>query len=160
MIKIEDLERQNFKPYEFISSVKGKLYKINNEPNQSQLVAGMVLADKMQEISDKLSKKFGYRVIIDITSGFRSLLLNKEVGGSPDSWHMQFLACDFNVRGMQPHEVVLAIKECGISIDKCFVEGKCVHMQTAMNDSKNRNFFGSAYQVNGEWKVINEIKKV
>jgi hypothetical protein len=35
-----------------------------------------------------------------------------------------------------------------------------VPVQTAMNDAKNRNFFGSAYLEGGEWKVISEIKKV
>lgn len=168
-LTIENLRRKNFAPSEFLesktaaASLKDKdlTNDIDNTPNLAQLTAGMALADKAQELSDKLSEKLGYRVKITVNSGFRSLLLNKAVGGSKGSFHCQFLAIDFNVEGFEPHEVVLMIKELKISVDKVFVERGCVHMQTCINDAQNRNFYGTAFKnKKGEWVVLNEIKKM
>jgi hypothetical protein len=73
---------------------------------------------------------------------------------------MQFLACDFNIVGMAPVDVVLSIKKSGVSVDKCFVERGCVHMQTAIRDSDNRNEFGTAELKNGVWKVTKKIRAI
>lgn len=151
---IENLRRKNFAPQEFIHSDTAKKEGIKNIPDYAQLTAGMSLADKMQELRDAIKKPF------KITSGFRCHELNKAVGGTPNSWHIQFLACDFNIVGLEPHEAVLAIKATKISVDKVFVERGCVHLQTNMNDSKNRNFFGSAVKINGKWVVSDKIEKV
>ncbi len=161
-LTIENLRRKNFKPEEFLESKKVEtLLKdkdptndIDNTPNFAQLTAGMALADKMQELRNAIGKPF------EITSAFRCPKLNKAIGGAPNSWHMQFLACDFNIEGLEPHEAVLAIKATKISVDKVFVERGCVHMQTNINDAKNRNFFGSATKINGEWVITDKIKKI
>jgi uncharacterized protein YcbK (DUF882 family) len=154
-LTIKDLRRKNFAPEEFVKSETAKRLKIDNTPNLAQLTAGIALANKMQQLRDAIGKPF------DITSGFRSPALNKAVGGSKTSRHMQFLACDFNIEGMEPHEAVLAIKETKISVDKVFVERGCVHMQTYVNDAQNRNIFASAFKnKKGDWVVLNEIKKM
>lgn len=159
MLTTENLRRPNFNSEEFIFSAKAAASlkdsnpsnDIDNTPNQNQLIAGMVIADKMQELRNKIN------LPIIISSGFRSPALNKAIGGAPNSWHMQFLACDFNIKGLNPYEAVLKIKESKVSIDKCFVERNCVHIQTCMNESKNRNFFGTATKVNGEWVVSEKL---
>lgn len=152
---IENLRRKNFSPNEFLYSRTAEKLGIKNIPNFGQITAGFALADKMQELRSAIKKPF------KITSGFRCHELNKAVGGAPNSWHTQFLACDFNIQGMQPHEAVLAIKATKISVDKVFVERGCVHLQTNMNDDKNRNFFGSAVKdEHGNWIVSDKIKKV
>lgn len=153
-ITLENLRRKNFAPKEFVDSETAKRLKIQNIPNQAQLNAGLALADKLQELSDKLAQRLGYRVAITINSAFRSLKLNKAIGGAPMSFHMQFLAADINIERFEPHESVLLIKECGVSFDKVFVERGCVHVQTHMNDQQNQNIFGTAYKnKNGEWEV-------
>ena len=169
---IENLRRKNFAPEEFLKSQKADASlkdkdpnnDIKNIPNFGQLTAGLCLADKMQKLSDAIAKTFGKRLAFNITSGFRCPELNKAVGGAPDSWHIQFLACDFNIAGLEPHEAVIELKAVcerdKISVDKVFVERGCVHMQTNMNDTKNRNFFGSAVKVNGEWIINDKIEKV
>ena len=134
MLTLENLRRPNFKPEDFIRSETAKQKGIDNTPNQNQLIAGMVLADKLQELRDKIN------LPIIISSGFRSAELNKAIGGAPSSWHMQFLACDFNIKGLVPYVTLLRIKESLVSVDKCFVERNCVHIQTCMDESKNRNF--------------------
>lgn len=151
---IENLRRKNFAPEEFIRSDTAEKLGIKNIPTYSQLTAGFALADKMQQLRDAIGKSF------KINSGFRCEELNRAVGGARDSWHIQFLACDFNIAGLEPHEAVLAIKATKVSVDKVFVERGCVHLQTNMNESKNRNFFGSAVKVNGEWIVTDKIEKV
>ena len=147
MLTLENLRRPNFKPEDFVRSETAKQKGIDNTPNQNQLIAGMVLADKMQELRNKIN------LPIIISSGFRSAELNKAIGGAPSSWHMQFLACDFNIKGLDPYEAVLKIKESLVSVDKCFVERNCVHIQICMDESKNRNFFGTAIKINGKWVV-------
>lgn len=154
MLTIRDLDRKNFKGEDFIKSKIADEFKIKNQPNQNQLICGMQIADKMQEI-----RNF-FKLPIMVNSGFRCQAVNTKVGGSKNSLHMQFLACDFNVDDLEPHEVVADLKNSGISIDKCFVERGCVHVQIQQDQKKNRNFFGTAVKVNGEWVVIPEIKKV
>jgi len=159
-LTIEDLRQPNFSPEEFLRSETAARLGIRNIPNYSQITAGVCLARKMQEISDRASQKLGYRIKITVNSGFRCFELNRAVGGAPGSWHIQFLACDFNFEGFEPHESVQLIKDCGVSVDKCFVERGCVHMQTCMNDAKNRDFFGSAVKINGEWIISDKIERV
>jgi len=178
----ENLRRKNFSPREFLNSVTASRLGIDNNPNINQLTAGLRLADKMQEIYNAVEKilleqqnksfmsflpwlgkkkvKATFPLQIIISSGFRSKELNKAVKGSPNSWHMQFLACDFNIVGMTPSDTVLTIKQSGVNVDKCFVERGCVHMQTAMHNSDNRNQFGTAEFKNGVWKVTKEIKDI
>lgn len=154
-LTIENLRRKNFAPSEFLNSETAEKLGIKNIPNQADIASGMVLANKMQQLRDVIGKPF------EITSGFRCAALNKAVGGSKTSWHMKFLACDFNIEGMEPCEAVLAIKASKISVDKVFVERGCVHMQTYINDAQNRNFYGTALKNDkGEWVVSDEIKNV
>jgi len=178
----ENLRRKNFAPKEFLNSVTATELGIENTPNLNQLTAGLRLADKMQELYNAIEKilleqqnksfmsflpwlgkkkvKATFPLQIIVSSGFRNKELNKAVKGDPNSWHMQFLACDFNVVGMAPVDVVLSIKKSGVSVDKCFVERGCVHMQTAIRDSDNRNEFGTAELKNGVWKVTKEIRAI
>ena len=167
----ENLRRKNFAPEEFLNSVTATELGIENTPNLNQLTAGLRLADKMQELYNAIEKvllteqnkslipffpwpKQKSKVV------FRNSELNKAVKGSPNSWHMQFLACDFNIVGMTPVDTVLAIKKSGVSVDKCFVERGCAHMQTAIRDSDNRNEFGTAELKNGVWKVTKDIRAI
>lgn len=154
MLTIEDLRRPNFAPEEFIKSETAERLGIKNIPNQLQLICGMKNADKMQELRNAIGRPF------HMTSSFRCPELNAAIGGAPGSWHTQFLADDFNIEGMEPHEGVLAIKRAGVSVDKCFVERGCIHVQFCMDDARNRNFFGSAFKINGEWVVTDKIQKV
>jgi len=151
---ISILKRKNFEAQEFVNSETARKHNIPNLPNAEQLKNGIKLADKIQELRDFFKQP------IKQTNAFRCPEVNDLVGGDPKSFHMKFLASDFNVKGMTPVQVVLSIKDSGISVDKCFVERGCVHVQIQSDSSKNRNIFGSAVKVDGEWKVLDEIKKV
>lgn len=158
---IEDLTRPNFKGSEFIFSKTAFEKNIDNTPNQSQLIAGMMLADKMQELHTALSRLLKTKVKIIISSGFRSEKLNKAINGAPNSYHKKFLACDFIIDGLSPKEGVEAIKKTKVSINNCFVEKNCIHLDIEHPASKNKNFYGSAFKdEDGNWQVINKIKDV
>ena len=148
------LQRPNFKYTDFLHSDKANELGIINLPPEELFENGMKLADKMQELRDMI------KLPIIISSGYRCKQVNTAVGGSKTSWHMKLLACDFNIKGLQPHEGVNLIKRCGFKTDKIYVERGCIHAQFYLDDKKNRNFFGTAIKVNGEWQITNEIKKV
>lgn len=152
-ITIESLRQPNFAPEELLRSAKAKELGLDNTPNYNQLTCGVHLAKKLQELHNALSAHLKSKVIIDVTSGFRSAAVNKAVKGDPKSWHMQFLACDFNLRGRTPDQVVALIKACDFKVDKCLVETGCVHVQFNLDSKKDRNLFGIAERVNGEWEV-------
>ena len=147
----ESLTRKNFKPVDFFVSDKAKQLKINNETDNLNILTCLnKVADKLQEIRDKIG------VPITINSAYRCPEVNKAVGGSATSWHQQGLAADINAKGYTQEQLVRWIKDQKISVDKCFVERGCVHLQFNLHDSKNRNFFGTAELVNGKW-VVNQL---
>ena len=147
----ESLTRKNFKPADFFVSDKAKELKINNETDNLNILTCLnKVADKLQEIRDKIG------VPITINSAYRCPEVNKAVGGSSTSWHQQGLAADINAKGYTQEQLVHWIKDQKISVDKCFVERRCVHLQFNLHDSKNRNFFGTAELVNGKW-VVNQL---
>jgi zinc D-Ala-D-Ala carboxypeptidase len=144
----ESLRRKNFAPDDFFVSTKAKELKINNVTDNVNILTCLnKVADKLQEIRDKINAP------ITINSAYRCPEVNKTVGGSPSSWHQQGLAVDINAKGYTQDQLVKWIRDSKISVDKCFVERGCVHIQFNLNDEKNRNFFGTAELVKGEWKV-------
>lgn len=114
-----DLERQltpNFKLKEFFTTNKkhggqaGLVEDFNQLPEHEQegILANLQeLAFRLQFVKDK----YLARKPILITSGWRSLRVNKLVGGamptkkSPGSYHLRGMAADFIVEGLTPHQV-------------------------------------------------------
>lgn len=67
---------------------------IANDPNEAQIKDLKRLMGHL----DKVREAFGKAIIV--TSGFRSLRLNKRIGGAPDSQHMKGQAAD-----IRPHDI-------------------------------------------------------
>ena len=66
---------------------------------------------------------------IFITSGFRSRALNRVIGGSPTSAHVNGMAVDFKCPGFgSPHEVAVRLALSDIDFDQLIFEGRWVHM--------------------------------
>lgn len=59
---------------------------------------------------------------IHVTSGYRSPEVNRAIGGSSVSQHVQGEAADFTVQGKSNREVVLAVKASGIPFDQLILE--------------------------------------
>ena len=72
----------------------------------------------MEQVEQALGKK----AIID--SAFRSPQVNKKVGGSPTSAHLDGDAVDFFVYGMTTREICKAIIKAGIKFDQLIEEDK------------------------------------
>ena len=66
------------------------------------------LVDILQQIRDH----FG--VSVDINSGYRCKTHNANVGGDPNSSHMQGMAADIRVKGVEPREVAKFAESIGV----------------------------------------------
>jgi len=138
----ENLDRPNFNHKEFFVSDTAKRLGIKNYPPLSQELAVlpclMSTADMMQEIRDLLGKP------IKINSAYRCLELNRAVGSSDSSQHLQGLACDFVCPGFgTPEEIVKFLHSKGFIVDQCFNEGSWVHISKLLHkDAKNRMMYG------------------
>ena len=74
---------------------------------------GRVLVDtELVEILQALRDHFG--VSVDINSGYRCEAHNAEVGGDPGSSHMQGMAADIVVHGIEPKEVAKVAEGIGV----------------------------------------------
>lgn len=144
-MQITDLKRKNFGFNEFFDSITLKdnqleFYKLSQDIQEKYLENGMLLADKMQEIRDKLG------LPIDISSGWRSPLLNKMVDGKKNSQHLIFQACDWRpiIDGViirdtnKLKDIVLKIKKLGINADQCLVEETWIHYSIKKDGNKNQ----------------------
>ncbi|MNH15417.1 Peptidase M15 [compost metagenome] len=63
---------------------------------------------------------FGMPIIV--SSGFRSEKVNRLIGGSPNSQHVQGLAADFTVIEVTPRETVRRIMESAVPFDQLILE--------------------------------------
>lgn len=107
-----------------ISELIKTSHNVNNMPNIIQIDNMLNLIFYcLQPIRDKLNKP------IIITSGFRSLALNKLVGGVSNSQHCLGCAVDFHVNGMTIQQVIDFIVKSGIEYDQLINEyDKWVHI--------------------------------
>ena len=74
------------------------------------------MCKKLEEVRSLFGKP------IKITSFYRCPELNKKVGGSKTSAHMNGLACDFTVKGIDVEDVFSHIKASEITFDQLILE--------------------------------------
>ena len=163
MIQLSDLKRKNYDYTFFWFSDTAVKNAISNVPPASALVGLMILADRLQEITDKTG------FIIKASSVFRSQKLNKIVGGSPTSAHCQGLAVDIIAVEPTPEEklknpkkkipktleeICDVILNSGIIFDQLLIEKNngCVHLGFKLNNKDNRHEVAYAYIEKGVWK--------
>jgi hypothetical protein len=89
-------------------------------PNLRRLMA------KLEEIRAALGGR-----PITVTSGYRSPGVNRGVGGSRNSAHMDGRAADIKVSGLAPREAAQQILAAGIALDQLIYEGQWVHVGIA-----------------------------
>ena len=143
--KLSDLNRKNFKASEFYQSDQAQFNKIDNIPKEQATLENLdLLADKMQDVRNILNKP------VIITSGYRSLDLNRLLNGSSlNSYHLYGLAADFIVKDHSPLEICKLLKN-KIKIDKLIASYrwnpktkkyiKWTHLQINFDENKNRNY--------------------
>lgn len=113
---------------------------IENEPSEAVKRNLKTLAEGLEKVRSILIHP------IRISSGYRSFYLNKAIGGSITSAHMDGYAADFTSNFGSPNEIVRTLKRHGIKCDQCICEGTWVHISF---DPKMRNQFLTATFNNG-----------
>ena len=117
-------------------------HNINNNPSSSVRNNLKTLADNLEKIRTLLGHP------LRISSGFRCMELNRKIGGSVNSSHMDGLAADFTCeRFGKPIDIVKALFKSGIKVDQVVEEGTWVHVSF---DPKMRQQFLTATFINGK----------
>jgi putative chitinase len=115
---------------------------INNNPSQVVKNNLKILADNLEKIRTFLGHP------LRISSAFRCMELNRKIGGSVDSAHMNGLAADFTCSGFgKPIDIVKALQKSNIKLDQVIYEGTWVHVSF---DPKMRQQFLTATFINGK----------
>lgn len=97
--------------------------QLDNKPSEDIISNLITLATGLEAVRSLL----GYP--LHINSGYRCEQLNKAVGGSAKSAHMQGWAADFTCSSFgSTLEIVKKIRESNIKFDKCIEEGRWVHI--------------------------------
>lgn len=106
----------HFSLEELTSSTKADQLKINNTPPPEIIENLKALALALEIVRLIIGKP------LDISSAYRCLALNKAVGGSTTSAHVQGLAADFKVKGMTPRQICEKLLAAGVRFDQLIME--------------------------------------
>lgn len=124
-IKLTD----NFTLAEMIHSNTAIARKIKNEPNETQIECLRLLCENvLQPLRDAIDEP------MFINSGFRSLELNKAVGGVPTSQHTKGQAAD--VRVVEPRKLLAELLRQGLDFDQAILYPTFLHI--SYNSGLNR----------------------
>jgi hypothetical protein len=135
---------------EFTRSESAKRHGVSNEPTPEHLENLKVLCEKVLE---PIRIKFGP---INISSGYRSKILNHYIGGSLKSQHCEAKAADIDMDGMggaSNTEIFNYIKD-SLDFDQLIWEfgdnNKPDWVHVSYNAGKNRKQILRAIKVNGK----------
>jgi zinc D-Ala-D-Ala carboxypeptidase len=97
---------KNFTLEEMTKSETALRYDIDNTPNEQEISAMKLLAEKvLQPVRDHFGKG------VKVNSGFRNQDVNQKVGGSRNSDHIRGQACDIEIPGIPNAELAEWIKD-------------------------------------------------
>lgn len=114
----------NFSLAEFVESDTAMRRRIANVPTSAVMERLRNTAANMEKVREILGN-----VPVHVTSGYRSPALNKAVGGSPNSDHIDGDACDFRAPAFGPPILIChAIVKSGLRFDQLIEEGTWVHI--------------------------------
>lgn len=109
---------------EFTHSQAAARKGLKNSPGATELANLQAL---VEHVLDPLREAVGRPV--RVSSGFRSVQVNRAIGGSASSQHTLGQAADFTVPGMTTQEVVDAVRALGLPFDQLIEEfGSWVHV--------------------------------
>ena len=115
---------ENFSLAQLTASETAALKGIDNTPSPEALANMQRLAAGLEEVRSLLGAP------LDISSAYRCPELNRAVGGSAGSQHVQGMAADFTCPQFGPPiAVAAAIQASGIAFDQCILEfNRWVHI--------------------------------
>lgn len=103
----------------------------NSAPPEIVLNLKMMLCPVLEAVREL----FNAPLIID--SGYRSVALNRVIGGAATSAHVKGLAADIRVKGFTSLEVARRIGASGIQFDQLIMEGTWVHIGLSYETMRN-----------------------
>ena len=125
---------EHFELAEFLVSETAARRGIANEPTP-EIIDN--LRRLCQLVLEPLRVKLARPVVI--TSGYRSLVLNRAVGGSPTSHHMQGRAADLIVPGITPLAVCQAASQLKLPCVQIIHEfGRWTHLSVAISNERTQ----------------------
>lgn len=129
---------KNFTLEEMVYSDTARSLGINNTPPTWVIRnLGLLTNNVLQPLRDKLGKS------IIITSGYRNDILNRKIGGAPNSQHTRGQAVDIYVLGLTPKTLYEFIKNSGLLYDQLILEqtkqGQWVHISYCSKLNRQQN---------------------
>ena len=116
---------------EFTASQTATRHGIDNTPNETAVENLRMLAALLEQVRELLGGNS-----IRISSGYRSVLLNRHIGSNDTSAHIRGYAVDFTCSGFgTPIQVAKKIAESNLKFDQMIYEGTWIHISC---DPKNR----------------------
>lgn len=117
----------NFTLAQLIRSETAEREGISNTPSDEVIANLRHLAEGLEAVQALLGSP------LDISSAYRSAELNRAVGGTGASQHVDGLAADFTCPGFgSPLQVAAAIHASGLVFDQCILEfGRWVHLSVS-----------------------------
>ena len=123
---------EHFALNEFTASQEATRHNINNTPSEKVLENLRMLATLLEQVRELLGGG-----AIRISSGYRSLMLNRHIGSNDTSAHVRGYAADFTCPSFgTPIEVAKEIAESNLKFDQLICEGNAwIHLSC---DPQNR----------------------
>jgi hypothetical protein len=116
---------------EFTASQEATRHGINNKPIDKVVENLRMLAALLEQVRELLGGG-----AIRISSGYRSLALNRHIGSSDSSAHVRGWAADFTCPSFgKPIAVAKKIAESNLKFDQLIYEGTWIHISC---DPQNR----------------------
>lgn len=132
---------QNFFLSEFTASETAIRMGLPNDPTEVEIGRLRNLCTLLEAVRITLGGK-----PIIITSGYRSRLVNLDVGGAKNSAHIHGRAADFICPAYgSPKEVCMRLSDSGLPYDKLIFEGSWVHIQIQPDGEQPRRQVLSAH---------------
>jgi hypothetical protein len=122
---------EHFSLDEFTASQEATRHGINNKPSEKVVENLRMLAALLEQVRELLGGG-----AIRISSGYRSLALNRHIGSNDTSAHVRGWAADFTCPSFgTPIEVAKKIAGSNLKFDQMIYEGTWIHISC---DPKNR----------------------
>lgn len=141
----------HFNLAEFTRSESAKRHGVSNEPTSEHLANIKILCEKILE---PIRMKFG---AINISSGYRSKVLNHYIGGSLRSQHCEGKAADIDMDGMGSvtNKQIFEYIKNELEFDQLINEFNYSWIHVSYNQGKNRKQILDALKVNNKTVYAN-----
>jgi uncharacterized protein YcbK (DUF882 family) len=128
---------------ELTASQEATRHNIDNTPSEKVVENLRMLATLLEQVRELLGSRS-----IRISSGYRSLALNRHIGSNDTSAHLRGYAADFTCPSFgTPLAVAKKIAESNLKFDQLIYEQNWIHISC---DPKNRRQLLTARFINGK----------